>query len=169
MALRRRDLIGPEQALFGGSEAFRFRHALIRDAAYERIPKRTRSELHEGHARWLERTAGERLPEFEEVLAYHLEQAVVLRSELGPLDDHGRELAAEAAARLASGGRRAIARGDQLAASKLLDRAVALMDPDDPVRIDLLVRLGTASIHAGDLERARSALEEAPEASSRAG
>ena len=41
MALHRRDLIGPEQALFGGSEAFRFRHALIRDAAYERIPKRT--------------------------------------------------------------------------------------------------------------------------------
>ena len=40
MALHRRDLIGPEQALFGGSEAFRFRHALIRDAAYERIPKR---------------------------------------------------------------------------------------------------------------------------------
>ena len=76
MALHRRDLIGPEQALFGGSEAFRFRHALIRDAAYERIPKRTRSELHEGHARWLERIAGERLPEFEEVLAYHLEQAV---------------------------------------------------------------------------------------------
>ena len=26
------------------------------------------------------------------------------------------------------------------------------MDPDDPARIDLLVRLGTASIHAGDLE-----------------
>ena len=29
------------------------------------------------------------------------------------------------------------------------------MDPDDPLRIDLLVRLGTASINAGDLERAR--------------
>ena len=132
MALRRRDLIGAEQALFGGSEAFRFGHALIRDAAYDRIPKRTRSELHEGHARWLERTAGERLPEFEEVLAYHLEQAALLRSELGPLDERGRELAAEAATRLAAGGRRAAARGDLLAASKLLDRAVAFMDQDDP-------------------------------------
>jgi class 3 adenylate cyclase/tetratricopeptide (TPR) repeat protein len=169
MALRRRDLIGPEQALFGGSEAFRFRHALIRDAAYERIPKRARSELHEGHASWLERTAGERLPEFEEVLAYHLEQAALLRSELGPLDEHGRELAAEAATRLASGGRRATARGDLLAASKLLDRAVALMDPEDPVRVDLLVRLGTASLHAGEMERARSALDEGVDASSRQG
>jgi class 3 adenylate cyclase/tetratricopeptide (TPR) repeat protein len=169
MALRRRDLIGPEQALFGGSEAFRFLHALIRDAAYERMPKRTRSELHERHARWLERTAGERLPEFEEVLAYHLEQAVRLRSELGPLDDHGRELAGEAAARLAAGGRRATARGDLRAASKLLDRAVTLMDPDDPSRVDLLVRLGTASLHSGELERARIALDQAVDASSRVG
>ncbi|HUF58652.1 MAG TPA: adenylate/guanylate cyclase domain-containing protein [Actinomycetota bacterium] len=169
MALHRRDLIGPEQALFGGSEAFRFRHALIRDAAYERIPKRVRSQLHEGHARWLERIAAERLPEFEEVLAYHLEQAAALRSELGPLDDHGRELAGEAAVRLASGGRRAVARGDLLGASKLFDRAVALMDTDDPVRIDLLERLGTAAIHAGALERAKSAFDEASETSSRQG
>jgi class 3 adenylate cyclase/tetratricopeptide (TPR) repeat protein len=167
MSLRRRDLIGPEQALFGGSEAFRFRHALIRDAAYERVPKRARAELHEGHARWLERTAGDRLTEFEEVLAYHLEQAARLRSELGPLDAHGRGLAAEAAARLASSGRRAIARGDHLAAAKLLDRAVALLPRDDRLRIDLLVRLGTASINAGDLERARSALEEGLEGSDR--
>jgi class 3 adenylate cyclase/tetratricopeptide (TPR) repeat protein len=167
MALRRRDLIGPEEALFGGSEAFRFRHALIRDAVYERIPKRTRSELHERHARWLEHAAGERLPEFEEVLAYHLEQAVRLRSELGPLDEHGRELVAEAAARLGSGGHRAAARGDQRAAGKLLDRAIALMDPNDAARVDLLVRLGSASRNTGDLERARSALDEARRSSSR--
>jgi class 3 adenylate cyclase/tetratricopeptide (TPR) repeat protein len=167
MALSRRDLIGPEQALFGGSQAFRFRHALIRDAAYERIPKRTRSDLHEGHARWLERVAGERLSEFEEVLAYHLEQAVRLRSELGPLDDHGRGLAAEAVARLASGGRRALARGDHVAAIKLFDRAVALLDPEDPSRPDLLVRIGRSSQESGDLERARSALDQALEASSR--
>ncbi|MBA3738624.1 MAG: AAA family ATPase, partial [Actinobacteria bacterium] len=66
MSLIRRGLIGPAPAVFGATEAFRFQHALIRDAAYGRIPKRTRSELHEAHARWLERTAGERLPEFEE-------------------------------------------------------------------------------------------------------
>jgi class 3 adenylate cyclase/tetratricopeptide (TPR) repeat protein len=167
--LRRRDLIGPERALFGGSEGFRFRHALIRDAAYERIPKHVRAELHEGHARWLERMAGDRVGEFDEVLAYHIEQAVLLRSGLGRLGDHARELAGEAAARLASGGRRAIARGDHLAASKLLERAAALLDPDDPVRTDLLGRLGTAAYHSGDLVRARSALGEALEASSRHG
>jgi len=169
MSLRRRDLIGPEEALFSGSEAFGFRHALIRDAAYGRIPKRTRSELHEAHARWLERTAGERVTEFEEVLAYHLEQAYRLRSDLGPVDDRGRELAAEAARRLETSGRRAVARGDMRAASTLLDRAAALLDGDDPDRIDVLVLLGTAATQAGDLERARAALDEGLDASTRLG
>ncbi|HET9248809.1 MAG TPA: adenylate/guanylate cyclase domain-containing protein, partial [Actinomycetota bacterium] len=169
MSLRRRDLIGPEQALFGGSEAFRFLHALIRDAAYERIPKRTRSELHEELARWLERTAGDRLPEFEEVLAYHLEQAVKLRAELGPLDESGRELAGEAAARLEASGRRATDRGDVAAAANLLGRAVALIDRDDPERTGLLWLLGTSRLEAGDRERASAALDEALEASRRAG
>ena len=34
-------------------EAFRFRHLLIRDAAYESLPKATRAELHERFADWL--------------------------------------------------------------------------------------------------------------------
>ena len=169
MALRRRDLIGPEQALFGGSEAFRFRHALIRDAAYQRIPKRTRSELHEGHARWLERIAGERLPEFEDVLAYHLEQAVGLRSELGPLDDRGRELAGEAAHRLSSGGRRAAARGDVHAASNLFDRALRLLGDDDPVRPDVLLRFGDALAESGTLDLAAQAYQEARALAARLG
>jgi class 3 adenylate cyclase/tetratricopeptide (TPR) repeat protein len=169
MSLRRRDLIGPEEALFSGSEAFGFRHTLIRDAAYERIPKRTRSELHEGHARWLERTAGGRVAEFEEVLAYHLEQAYRLRSDLGPVDERGREIAAEAARRLETSSRRAIARGDMRAASTLLDRAAKLLDEDEPGRIDVLVLLGTAATQAGDLERARAALDEGLDASTRMG
>jgi class 3 adenylate cyclase/tetratricopeptide (TPR) repeat protein len=169
MALLRRDLIGPEQSLFGGSEAFRFRHALIRDAAYARMPKQTRSELHEGHAAWLERTAGDRVAEYEEVLAYHLEQAARLRSELGPLDERGRELATEASHRLASGGRRAIARGDVRAGSNLLGRALTLMEPEDPARADLLVRSGAALTAAGQMEEAGVVLREALAAAGRSG
>jgi class 3 adenylate cyclase/tetratricopeptide (TPR) repeat protein len=161
LSLVRRGLIGPAPALFGGGEAFRFRHALIRDAAYARLPKSTRAELHERHARWLERTAGDRLAEFEDVLAYHLEQASLLRSDLGPLDAIGRELAAEAAHRLTSGGRRAAARGDVQAAITLLDRALVLLGPDDPTRPDVSVRLGEAAAEAGDPDRAAGAFEEA--------
>jgi class 3 adenylate cyclase/tetratricopeptide (TPR) repeat protein len=169
MALRRRGLIGPEQALFGGSEAFRFRHALIRDASYERIPKRTRAELHEGHARWLERTAGDRVAEFEDVLAYHLEQAYRLRADLGPVGEDGRELAARAGRLLAAGGRRAVDRGDVAAAMNLLGRAVALMDEQDPALPDLLVRLGRVAIEAGELELGGTTLDRAESASAAVG
>jgi tetratricopeptide (TPR) repeat protein len=53
--------------------------------------------------------------------------------------------------------------------SGLLDRAVALLEPDDPIRADLLVRLGTAATEAGDAERAATALDAAADASARSG
>ena len=169
MALRRRDLIGPAQALFGGSEAFRFRHALIRDAAYERIPKRTRSELHEEHARWLERTAGERLPEFEEVLGYHFEQGFRLRSELGPIDARSRAVADLAAGHLAAGGRRAMDRGDMRAALNLLGRTITLLETGDRLLPEALIRFGRAAVETGELDRAGDAFEQAHDASDRIG
>jgi class 3 adenylate cyclase/tetratricopeptide (TPR) repeat protein len=168
-ALVHRDLIGPDEAVLGGSEAFRFRHTLIRDAAYQRMPKETRADLHERHAAWLEGVAGEHVVEFEEMLAYHFEQAYRLRSELGPVDERGRRLAAEAALRLASSGNRAIDRGDVAAGSNLLARAVALLEPDDPKRRDRLVRLGAAYTLGGDRDRASAVLDEALDESDRAG
>ena len=57
--LVRRDLIRPDQTAFAADRAFRFRHLLIRDAAYDSIPKAIRAELHELFARWLE-AAGRR-------------------------------------------------------------------------------------------------------------
>src|SRR4029077_15792398 len=74
-ALVRKELIVPYRASFAGADGFRFRHVLIRDAAYEAVPKQIRSDLHERYAAWLEEVAGDRLPEREEVLGYHLEQA----------------------------------------------------------------------------------------------
>jgi predicted ATPase len=71
LTLARKDLIGPEHSDIAAEDAFRFRHILIRDAAYQALPKRARSELHEGFADWLEAKA----PEQDEILGYHLEQA----------------------------------------------------------------------------------------------
>ena len=42
-------------ATLPGDDAFRFRHLLIRDAAYDALPKAARAELHERFADWLER------------------------------------------------------------------------------------------------------------------
>src|SRR4029079_618704 len=59
MALVRKELIRPERRRDDGAETFRFRHLLIRDAAYDSLPKAERAELHELFANWLEE-AGER-------------------------------------------------------------------------------------------------------------
>ena len=53
-ALVRRELIRSERSQFSGEDGFRFRHLLIRDTAYDALPKTTRAELHERFAAWLE-------------------------------------------------------------------------------------------------------------------
>ena len=54
MSLVRRDVLRPDRSSLAGQDAFRFRHQLIRDAAYEAAPKALRAELHERFADWLE-------------------------------------------------------------------------------------------------------------------
>jgi class 3 adenylate cyclase len=54
-----------------GQSEFIFKHALVRDVAYESIPKRDRAMAHLQVARWIEETAGERRLEVVELLAHH--------------------------------------------------------------------------------------------------
>ncbi len=93
---------------------------MIRDTAYDGILKRARADLHERFVDWADHANRDRGAEFEEILGYHLEQAWRYLSELGPLDDHGREIGEDGARRLASAGRRAFARGDIPGAASLL-------------------------------------------------
>ena len=170
MTLVRKDLIRPARSVFPWEDAFQFRHALIRDAAYLAIPKETRADLHERYASWLERTAGDRANELEEILGYHLEQAFRFREELGPVGDETQELAIRAGERLAAAGRRAIvARGDLAAAVSLLGRSASLLPDDHPLRRELLPELGSALMRTGDFGRAEGALTEAMEAAKAAG
>src|SRR5881394_3877630 len=80
--LVRKELVRPDKAQLPGEDAYRFRHLLIRDAAYEALPKSTRGELHERFAAWLEEH-GAGLVELDEIVGYHLEQAFRYREELG--------------------------------------------------------------------------------------
>ena len=159
--LVRKELVRPDSAALPGEDAFRFRHLLIRDAAYEGMPKELRAELHERFAAWLERAAGSRLVEYEEILGYHLEQAYGYRVELAPVDDSVRALGKRAAGHLESAGRRALVRGDRPATSNLLSRAHALLPPNDPRIPGLLVERGAALQELGDLEEADRVLAEA--------
>ena len=155
-ALVRKELIRPHEAI---EDTFRFRHMLIRDAAYERVPKELRSELHERFADWLD-GRGE---EFDEVIGYHLEQAYRCLEGLGRPGERGRALADRAAERLATSGLRAYARADSRAAANLLERAAALLPVDDPVRLGLLPPLGRALRERGRLGRADEVFSEAVE------
>ena len=124
--LVRKELIRPHPPTFSGDEAFRFRHLLIRDAAYEALPKATRAELHERFARWLEGNAGDLL-ELDEIAGWHLEQAVRYRQELG--QDSDPSVASDAADHLHHAGLKAGARADVSAAKNLLGRALDLTPP----------------------------------------
>jgi len=126
MTLVRKDLLRPDRPVFAGDDAFTFRHLLIRDAAYDSLPKAERAELHASFAGWLIQHGGE-LEELDEIAGYHLEQAVRYRAELGPSDETARELAAAAAEHLDAAGRRALDRGDASAAVNLLERAGRLL------------------------------------------
>jgi tetratricopeptide (TPR) repeat protein len=167
-SLRRKDLIRPERASLG-ERAYRFRHLLIRDAAYDSIPKQTRAELHERFGRWLVRAAGTRAIEYEEVVGYHLEQAYRYLGELGALDDAARSLAREAAELLGSAGRRAFVRSDGPAGVNLISRAVTLLPPGDPLRVELIPNVRVVQGLATDLAWADRVLTEAIEAAATTG
>ena len=111
--LVRKGLVRPARPP-GGEEAFRFHHVLVRDVAYNGLPKADRARLHERYADLLD---GEpNAP--DEIVGYHLEQAYRYRAELGPPNRRARQLAADAGARLGAAGMRAFrdrrhARDDQ--------------------------------------------------------
>jgi class 3 adenylate cyclase/tetratricopeptide (TPR) repeat protein len=152
LALARKELIRPDRAEFAGEDAFRFRHLLIRDAAYQAMPKEQRAELHEGFARWLTDVAGDQVAEYQEILGHHLEQAYRYRSELGPADDRTRALARDAAMALHASAEHAAARGDVLGAIRLLERTAEIAD--GPERARALVDLGEALETRGEYARA---------------
>jgi class 3 adenylate cyclase/tetratricopeptide (TPR) repeat protein len=161
MTLLRRELIRPDRATFTGEDAFRFRHLLIRDAAYEALPKRDRADLHRRFAAWLERVTGDRAAEYEEIIAYHLERGYRYREELGPVGEEDHAVARRAADLLVGAGRRAAARGDAPAATTLLERAHRLLPPGDPMRLELIPNLSASMSDLGRLSDVKAYLEEA--------
>ena len=155
MTLVRKELIRPDRAVVAGDDGFRFAHILIRDAAYDAIPKRIRASLHEAYATWHTSRMGDEAP--DEIVGYHLEQAYRYGAELGAPDAG---LGARGAARLAAAARAAGARSDVAAEVNLYGRAVELV-PDGVEQPGLLSRLGFALHQAGELERAEQVLQRA--------
>src|SRR3954454_22244932 len=155
-SLEHKDIIRAQRVPFTEGDAFRFRHILIRDAAYEGLAKAERAELHVRVAGWLEESAPQR--EVDELVGWHLERAIALRRDLGIADD---ELAARAYASLVRAGRRALARSDIAAAAHLLARGLALPGPVDRDRIVVQLDLVASLADALRLARAQELVDAA--------
>jgi tetratricopeptide (TPR) repeat protein len=167
MSLVRKEFLRPDRSLFPGDDGFRFNHMLIRDAAYEAMPKQLRAELHERYAQWLEQRGS--ADEYDEILAYHLEQSYAARAALGQADSHAETVAARAGLLLARAGRRALSRGESRAAAGQLNRAATLLAVDPVARVEVLPDYGLALLEAGDMAGAERVLDEAIEQARRAG
>ena len=160
----RKEFVRPDRSQLAGDDGFRFGHILIRDAAYDSLPKKLRAELHERFVEWLEERMGGSAP--EEIIGYHLEQAYCYGAELGRVDAL---LAVRAGRLLAAAGKRAYARSDAAATRALLERAAGLLADDDPELPSLLDLLGQAVFEAGDLPAALELLRQAQSAAVSAG
>ena len=158
--LLRRDLLRPEKPTLAGEAAVRFRHELIRDAAYDSLPKAARAELHERHASWLE-SLGVAVPEPDARIGFHLERASRLAREVRSDDDEAHDLAVRAGQRLAEAARQAHRRGDLSGEIGFLERAVELLGPGEPAAAELLPALGSALSEAGTFDQAAEVAERA--------
>ena len=165
--LVRKELVRTERGRVPGEDTYRFRHILVREVVYGSMPKALRAELHERFAQWLEGADVETAFERDEILGYHLEQALVLRRELGADDP---ELAGRASARLFVAGQNAVGRADLPAASSLLQRAVDLGgNGSDGTHVKAMLALGQVLVRRGELEQANDLLASVIEAARAAG
>jgi class 3 adenylate cyclase/tetratricopeptide (TPR) repeat protein len=74
-----------------GEREYLFRHILTRDVAYQSLPRRERASAHAEVGAWIEETAGERWPEFAELLAHHYSEAYRSASEQARSEPEAKE------------------------------------------------------------------------------
>ncbi len=159
--LEQRDFVyeQPESTMAGQNE-FRFRHVLVRDVCYQRLPRTERMARHERTADWLDAASRSRDTDLAEVLAHHRWAAYEIARTLG-VDT--RRYAAAAREALHRAARRAYALHvlDAAAghAARALDLPVDDTDHRARLQLDLLsteiafYRDGNGFLSGGGVER----------------
>jgi class 3 adenylate cyclase/tetratricopeptide (TPR) repeat protein len=148
------------------ADTWQFRHGLVRDVAYDSLPKRERMRLHLRVAEEIS-SDEQRATRFPRAIAYHLEQAARASLDLDPGD---RTLADRAVEALAGAGALALDASQPRPAADLYGRALALAgnDRDRGVKqAAMLANLGEARYWLGDFEAAVGPLERALELGAR--
>ena len=86
-----RDLIRP-----GEGDRYAFRHILIREVAYQTLPRSERMRLHAAAAAWLESRAAGREVAIGEIVAFHYREAALLASAVDAESEHAAGLRRQA-------------------------------------------------------------------------
>ena len=156
--LVRREFVRPARvSSMRDEEEFSFWHVLVRDVAYQQIPREPRAAKHVAAAEWIEGRAEERVSDHAEILVHHYEQALELGRAAGALPPA--ELNGRLAHFLVLAGDRAM-RLNIDAAETAYRRALEL-STEGPERAAVLVKLGDALQEQGRLVDAERAYEEA--------
>lgn len=144
-----------------GDEEFVFWHDLVHDVAYQQIPRTRRATLHRRTAAWIENASEDRVGDRAELIAYHYREAHTLTRATGDGDPEPLRRAAVRALTIAGEQAGAL---DRAHASDILSEGLAIADLDDAERPRLLCLLGECAKDAGELDEARSLLQEARDA-----
>ena len=167
-SLERRTIIHEHDAsAVSGEREWEFKHMVIRDVAYGRLPKGRRVALHVRFADWIAELpdGGE---EFVEILAYHLEQSCLLAREVGRTEvPPPIERAVDA---LRRAGEKSELREGLREAHRFYTRALDIVSDDDHTRrAELGLRRAHALVGLGELRAAGEQLEETVRASASLG
>ncbi|MFY9580111.1 MAG: AAA family ATPase, partial [Gaiellaceae bacterium] len=154
--LERRDLVREhEQSSVAGEREYGFKHIIIRDVAYGRMPKGRRAQLHLRFGDWVEDLPA--LDEFIEIVAYHLEQACRLTNEIARATI---EPPIERAVRaLSHAGERAEAREGMREAERFYARALDIVVEGSEAALELRLRRAVALQILGQAQKALELLE----------
>jgi class 3 adenylate cyclase len=158
--LSRRELVRPaRRSTMEGEQEYAFWHVLVRDVAYEQIPRVGRIRKHRAAAAWLEDKAGDRAEDLADVLAHHYLEALELARATGDSEIQD-EVRPAARRMLELAGDRASAL-DLPRAEGYYRRAVGLHDPADAAPAPLLMKMGRVavgfSVARGEEDTARAA------------
>ncbi|MGI5507073.1 BTAD domain-containing putative transcriptional regulator [Lentzea sp. CA-135723] len=126
-----------------GEAEYAFSHVLVRDVAYDRVPRGTKAMKHYHAAEWVRSLPLEHVP----LLAHHFQEAVWIAEASGrPCDIMG----AKARAALTEAGRRATNLAAREAAIRCYRAALAVCPDGHPDTAELLTLLGSCLAQTGD-------------------
>src|SRR6266545_255446 len=158
-ALGRKEFVRRDRrSSVAGETEYAFAHALVRDVAYQQIPRVLRAEKHVRAAAWIEALSPDRAGDRADLLAHHYRAAIDLRAAAGldtaDLVERARAACFEAGTRAASLNANKSAVRHYTAALDLMD----LLPPDSGDRQEVLLAREEAAagvLASGDTARDR--------------